>query len=80
MFDPLGLISPVIIQVKMPIQELWVLKIDWDDPLPQNLATRWINFIDQLSHMPELTFPRWLNTQLTHKAEIHGFCDASQRQ
>lgn len=79
LFDPLGLISPVIIQAKIFIQELWTIKIDWDDPLPQHLSAKWIKFIDQLQTTSSLTFPRWLNTQSNERIEIHGFCDASQQ-
>jgi len=63
----------------MLIQELWVIKVDWDDPLPQHFSAKWIKFVDQLQNMSNLTFPRWLNTQLNHQKENHGFCDASQK-
>ncbi|KAH8334814.1 hypothetical protein KR067_004340, partial [Drosophila pandora] len=36
-FDPLGLLAPVVIQFKMLFQELWVLNLDWDSPLPLSL-------------------------------------------
>lgn len=37
LFDPLGLLSPVIVRAKIIIQELWSIKLDWDDPLPSHL-------------------------------------------
>ncbi|XP_011264271.2 uncharacterized protein LOC105256226 [Camponotus floridanus] len=79
LFDPLGLISPVIIPAKIFIQELWTIKIDWDDSLPPHLSSKWIKFIDQLKTTSNLTFPRWLNTQSKQPIEMHGFCDASQQ-
>lgn len=33
LFDPLGLFSPAIIKAKIFIQELWSLKMDWDNSL-----------------------------------------------
>lgn len=39
-YDPLGLVAPVIIRAKIFIQELWLLKIGWDDPLPLPLVKR----------------------------------------
>ncbi|XP_018407447.1 PREDICTED: uncharacterized protein LOC108783389 [Cyphomyrmex costatus] len=36
LFDPLGFLSPIIIIAKIFIQELWTLKIGWDDPLPSH--------------------------------------------
>lgn len=35
LFDPLGLLSPITIKAKIFIQELWAVKLDWDDPLPE---------------------------------------------
>lgn len=33
-FDPLGLIGPVVVIAKMLMQELWKIQIDWLEPLP----------------------------------------------
>ncbi|GFW55351.1 uncharacterized protein TNCV_117351 [Trichonephila clavipes] len=38
-FDPLGLIGPVITRAKILLQSLWQLKLDWNDPLPSNLVS-----------------------------------------
>nr|XP_040219997.2 uncharacterized protein LOC120948080 [Anopheles coluzzii] len=37
MYDPLGLIAPVIVRAKMLIQELWLLKSGWDEPVPNHI-------------------------------------------
>ena len=36
-FDPLGLLSPVLITAKIMFQQLWLSEISWDDPLPESL-------------------------------------------
>ncbi|GFS53870.1 uncharacterized protein TNIN_370761 [Trichonephila inaurata madagascariensis] len=38
-FDPLGLIGPVMTRVKILLQSLWQSKLDWNDPLPLNLVS-----------------------------------------
>lgn len=38
LFDPLGLLAPVIIQAKILFQRLWLVKTDWDDELPTHLS------------------------------------------
>jgi len=41
MFDPLGLISPVVVVYKIFLQQLWLHKLDWDDQLPLELLNHW---------------------------------------
>ncbi|KAJ8934810.1 hypothetical protein NQ318_010224, partial [Aromia moschata] len=40
-FDPLGLLGPIIIIAKMIITEIVARKISWDEAIPQNLQTIW---------------------------------------
>ena len=37
-FDPLGWLSPVILQLKQLMQEVWKCKTDWDALLPSDIA------------------------------------------
>ena len=37
-FDPMGLISPYILRVKILFQELWSRGLQWDDKLPQDIS------------------------------------------
>lgn len=79
LFDPLGFLAPVTITAKIFIQELWSLKLGWDDSLPLNASRKWISFIEHLQEIPKLEFPRWIGLKSDNVVEIHGFCDASQR-
>ncbi|GFX44033.1 uncharacterized protein TNCV_4118291 [Trichonephila clavipes] len=38
LFDPLGLLGPVVTRAKIFMQSLWSLKIDWIDELPSERA------------------------------------------
>ncbi|XP_037915243.1 uncharacterized protein LOC119654152 [Hermetia illucens] len=79
LFDPLGLISPVIVRAKILMQDLWLEKIGWGDPLTPQITHRWKTFRRELVDLANLKIPRWLNltSDLSH-VEIHGFSDASQ--
>lgn len=44
LYDPLGLISSILIRAKTILQELWLSKTDWDELLPPDLQDRWISF------------------------------------
>ncbi|XP_011883775.1 PREDICTED: uncharacterized protein LOC105570933 [Vollenhovia emeryi] len=79
LYDPLGLISPVLIKAKIILQELWVVKIGWDDPIPSELHERWVFFRQQLLKLDQISIPRWLkHVRSSTDIELHGFSDASQ--
>ena len=37
-YDPLGLLAPVTVKAKILVQTMWKQKIDWDEPLDQELT------------------------------------------
>ncbi|KAF0769002.1 Integrase catalytic domain-containing protein [Aphis craccivora] len=38
-YDPIGLISPDLILGKVFVHQFWRLKLEWDEPLSNNLIT-----------------------------------------
>ena len=79
LFDPLGWLGPVIVQAKILLQSLWLLKVDWDDPLPETVESRWSTWIKELPQVSKIRIPRWTGfTLLTRVVELHGFADASK--
>ncbi|XP_062557102.1 uncharacterized protein LOC134221954 [Armigeres subalbatus] len=44
-FDPLGLIGLVVVIAKMLMQELWKIKVDWSEPLPNQFNHRWRTYL-----------------------------------
>jgi hypothetical protein len=59
LYDPLGWAAPVVITAKILLQELWLLKNDWDAPIPQELVQRWKDYVDDLPHLTRVRVPRW---------------------
>ncbi|XP_033311148.1 uncharacterized protein LOC117211419, partial [Bombus bifarius] len=78
-YDPLGLLSPVIVRAKMIMQKVWTLKVDWDESLPTDVHTEWIKYHTQLPLLNAARFPRKTIIESATKIELHGFCDASER-
>ncbi|XP_043475023.1 uncharacterized protein LOC122506774 [Leptopilina heterotoma] len=78
-FDPLGLLNPVIAHGKIIQQELWRLKLDWDDSVPQEICTKWQDFVSQLTLLNDLSFQRHVSVLNAKHIELHGFSDASER-
>ncbi len=82
LFDPLGIISPVLIDAKILLQELCKLKIDWDEDLPDHVKVLWSKWIESLKIAKSIEVERSVLKELTGeitKIAIHGFSDASQK-
>ena len=81
MYDPLGLICPVVFTGKLLFQEATRLKMAWDDELPFQISHRWSQWLSSLSDLPNVTFPRCIIPRGFEDGyiELHVFCDASQR-
>ncbi|XP_012145356.2 uncharacterized protein LOC105663061 [Megachile rotundata] len=78
-FDPLGLLAPVIITAKILLQRLWQLKLDWDESIPASLHTEWCNFATEFNTLNICSFSRRVSQDSVERLELHGFCDASER-
>ena len=40
-YDPLGLIAPVIVKMKILFQDICVNRFTWDEELPLEFCSRW---------------------------------------
>ncbi|XP_068250652.1 uncharacterized protein [Palaemon carinicauda] len=59
LYDPLGLLSPIILPAKKLLQELCqVESLDWDERIPDELAERWQHWIQGLHLLEQLSIPR----------------------
>ena len=73
-FDVLGWFSPSIIKTKILLQQLWELKICWDDPVPDSVHDIWSRWRSELKLLSTKYIPRCYFSM-----ELHGFCDASEQ-
>lgn len=77
MFDPLGLIGPIIVTAKLFMQKLWSIKIDWDSIMPHEQLCLWEKFLDNLKLMGSISIPRCVNSTGKVYVELVGYADAS---
>ncbi|XP_062704266.1 uncharacterized protein LOC134286638 [Aedes albopictus] len=84
LFDPLGLVGPVITSAKLFMQALWTLKSDdgtiwgWDEELPPSYRDSWLNYTSQLSLLNELRIDRCILCSNPTSIQLHFFSDASE--
>ena len=77
-FDPMGLIYPLVIQPRVLLQDLWIAKVNWDTEVNQIVKNSFAKFVDDFKNLHLLKVPRYI---LPNKGtiQLHGFCDASLR-
>lgn len=81
MYDPLGIISPILVSVKVLFQELCSNKVEWDEELKDEEKKRWVSWIDDLKGVNEISVPRCVYRvpQGQINCSLHGFADASKK-
>ncbi|KAH9643476.1 hypothetical protein HF086_017257 [Spodoptera exigua] len=77
-FDPLGLISPSVLEAKIIMQKMWSLNLQWDNHVPHDIEVLWKKFIQSLSALKQLVIPRRVFYDSSKHIQLHIFCDASQ--
>ena len=81
-YDPLGMLAPIIILARRIFQETCRLHLSWDDPLPLSVSQAWKNWYDDLKNLSNIKIPRSIHHCLvegvTDSVELHIFCDGSE--
>lgn len=77
-FDPLGLVNPIIVQAKLFLQLLWKEGVEWDDKLSDGMSHRWMAIEDELNKIHTLRVPRFISYGGKVRITMLCFCDASE--
>lgn len=77
-FDPLGLLCPVVVSMKILLQKMWLDKLSWDQPLPIDISQQWNNIVKSLPLLNHLRIPRIVLCNSYKEVELHVFTDASE--
>ena len=59
-FDPLGLLGPYMVKLKILLRRIWTIepKVDWDDELPTEIKNEWFTILDEMKEVPRIKFTR----------------------
>ena len=77
LFDPLGLTLPVTIKGKLIVRDLWLQKLDWDDPVPESTLVHWRKHCTDLNQL----FYIYIQRSCLNQDKVNSlclFCDASK--
>ncbi|XP_048246131.1 uncharacterized protein LOC125377268 [Haliotis rufescens] len=81
LYDPLGIVAPVLLPAKKILRDLCINKqLGWDDDIPVEYKASWEQWIEELHHLNTLRIERCLKpADFGHivSVQLHVFSDAS---
>ena len=82
LFDPLGILSPIFITVKILLQNVHKEKKGWDDEVSCEVSKGWNCWLKLLKDIEKVEVERFYFDGVSgfsrgSSVEVHGFCDAS---
>ena len=80
MHDPIGLFAPAVLRSKLLLQEIWKLKLNWDDIVPDVIVKKWKREVSTLKHLHTIKIGRYVAKGVDQnvKYDIVTFTDASK--
>ena len=79
-FDVLGWLCPVILPMKLLMQQLWDPNLGWDAPLSEELRIRHKTWREELGQLAGWELPRcYFEDEPSKDITLHGFSDASEK-
>ena len=78
-YDPEGLLGPVVFTLKCFLKRIWQLHSSWDDPLPQAEYEEWIKLSASIKELDNVQIPRHALLKSFSEIQLHVFTDASDK-
>ena len=79
-YYPKGFVAPLMLQGKAILQELCVLNLDWNEPVPEEAEMKWERWRMELMKLQSIKIPRCYKPshfRQVIRAELHHFSDTS---
>ena len=80
LYDPLGLLAPVVVRAKRIFQLACSNNLNWDDQLPIDLFKKWEDWLQEIPTLDDFLVSRCYKIEAHEPDEIqlHIFCDGSE--
>ena len=80
LYDPLGFAAPVTIAGKLLLREAMTEPVEWDEPLPPEIRSRFESWKDGLNLLSHVQIPRQTHlVKDTERQDVFVFSDASEK-
>ena len=80
-YDPIGLLQPIIINLKILFQKVCKQKLNWNVDPPEEIKIDFKKFVADLENLNNISIPRKIlfknSDDPVELVELHGFSDAS---
>ena len=80
-YDPFGILAPVVLFAKKLLQDLCRKGLDWDDMIPPSAALEWTGWLKEPCQLKYFKVDRCLKPEQFGEiasAQLHHFADASE--
>ena len=81
LYDPLGFLSPLTFLIKVLLQNLWRIGVQWDEEIQDPYLLQWQRWIKELQHIRSIKISRCFlafNFGTLVEVQLHHFSDASK--
>ena len=77
-FDPLGIVSPVMITGNILYSMTCLKKLSWDEGIPEEIQKPWNRWMKSIEGCNSVIIPRSVAHGKASDIVLHGFSDASK--
>lgn len=82
-YDPLGLVGSLVVQGKIPLQDIWRAEVGWDQQILEDLFTRWKLLLQGLKELDNMriswSYLPGYDPSCYDDLELHIFVDTSEQ-
>ena len=79
LWDPIGILAPITLRLRILLQSLWSNNLTWDDPVDSQTIAEFQNQMRDVDHLRTFWIDRCIEPALSNSIELHEFCDGGEK-